>query len=343
MANKKYIGLNGKEVKKLNLDGSERINKYNLDGSISTESYNLDGSISTESYNLDGTIKLNKSNTFSSLWNVSSDGELVQLPISNSYTIDWGDGNQTVGQTSHTYLSQGEYIISVEGEISDWSFNNSGDKDKIVDIISYGNLVLNIKTFYGCQNLGDISATDEPKINNLNSIFRNAKNMTANSSMSRWNIGDTTTLLRLFDGAELFNEDISGWNTSEVNSLSYAFNEAESFSSNIGVWDTGNVANMTSTFNGAISFNHDISSWNFSKVTSLVNFMANKSSENYSPSHYDALLNKWIKPVSQGGLNISRFSDLNIGMGTIKYTSAGEDARNELISRGFIISDGGII
>jgi surface protein len=87
-------------------------------------------------------------------------------------------------------------------------------------------------------------------------------------------------------------------------------------------------------FNNATSFNQDISGWDVSSVTEMGSFMYGKSTADYD--YYDDLLNAWSLLTLQ--------NDINWGMGTIEYTSAGAAARTSIISNySWTITDGGEI
>lgn len=104
-------------------------------------------------------------------------------------------------------------------------------------------------------------------------------------------------------------------------------------------WDVSSVIRMNSTFQNA-SLNQDISAWNFNVNVQLDNFMAGKAPANYNAAYYDNLLNKWANTfIGKGRTQTNK----KIGMGTIKYTSAGASARAALVADGWTITDGGQI
>jgi len=110
-------------------------------------------------------------------WTVSGDAtaRTITLPLINTRTegalaynctVDWGDGSATSNVTAyndaaraHTYASNGTYQVNIIGTCEGWSFNNAGDKLKIVRVINWGTAgVFNgfkyLKgAFYGCTNL----------------------------------------------------------------------------------------------------------------------------------------------------------------------------------------------
>lgn len=252
---------------------------------------------------------------FTSVWTTTTPNEIIELPMSDSLRVDWGDGEITDGATSHTYAIANTYTIRINGRIDTYSNvgGGSASKDKIQIVEKFGSLLISGQFMYGCTNM-DITATDIPRINSLYFAFRNCNSLVGNSSMNNWNLSDTTRLDYAFFRCYLFNQDISSWDTSSVTHMDFMFRETT-------------------------AFNQDISSWDFSSVTSISNFMFGKTFNNYNASFYDNLLIKWDNSV--GGLVFSNMTNVNIGMGSIKYTTVGATARASLVSKGFVVSDGG--
>jgi hypothetical protein len=92
---------------------------------------------------------------------------------------------------------------------------------------------------------------------------------------------------------------------------------------------------MVSMFRGAETFNQDISTWVISSVGDLTDFMAGKTSSDYSTTNYDALLNAWSLLTVQ--------ANVTADFGTIQYTSSGEAGRDILtnLTNNWTINDGG--
>ena len=65
----------------------------------------------------------------------------------------------------------------------------------------------------------------------------------------------------------------------------------------------------------------------------MTRFMQGKSSANYNAAYYDRLL----IVLDAGGQ-----TGVTLGMGSIKHTSAGLAAKNNLIAKGWTITDGGV-
>jgi hypothetical protein len=74
----------------------------------------------------------------------SSTATQVRLPLESSGTynfkVDWGDGSASTittwndVNTIHTYAAAGTYTLTIVGTITGFRFNNSGDREKIINI-----------------------------------------------------------------------------------------------------------------------------------------------------------------------------------------------------------------
>ena len=228
---------------------------------------------------------------FESTWDTtntsfgSSLANQIQLPLEVSGTynffVDWGDGNSdtiTVWNdplTLHTYTTPGVYIIKIYGQIEGWRFNNTGDRNKLLSITSWGQdfrLGNNTAYFYGCTNL-DLSSVQD--ILNLQgtttiaSMFRDCTSLTTVNNMELWDTSLITIMSSTFVNTTSFNQPIDSWDTSNVILMNGMFGFAISFNQPIGSWDTSSVTSMGSMFFGAISFNQPIGSWDTSSVTAM--------------------------------------------------------------------------
>ena len=245
-----------------------------------------------------------------------------QLPLTTStglnIVVDWGDAStstitsHTDPAVTHTYASPDIYSISITGTLPGFKFNFSGDRQKILNISSWG--VLDITTngaFNGCINL-TCSATDAPTIS-------------------------TTDLSQTFATCTNFNGAIGNWDVSGVTNMAAMFVGTAAFNQNIGTWDTSAVTNMFRMFRGATAFNQDISAWDVSQVSNFVQFMTGKTFSNYDAANLDAIYNVWS--LNPSGLQYG----ITIYFNTIKYTAAGQTGKDDLIfNYGWTVIDGGI-
>jgi len=184
---------------------------------------------------------------FVSVWNTSetypgsSLNNQIKLPLESSgtynFNITWGDGNNSTitswnqSEVTHTYSTQGEYTLKINGTIVGFRFNNGGDARKILNIESWGPLRVgnNGGYFYGAINL---------KFNGTDTL----------------NLTGTTNLTHMFHLALLFNGDISNWDTSQVIDMGSMFYNATSFNQNISMWCVTNVGSSHTDFDTGAGF-----------------------------------------------------------------------------------------
>ena len=175
---------------------------------------------------------------FISEWNTSlissgsSNNSQVKLPLllggNYNFAIEWGDGFEDVitsyiqAETTHTYKTNGTYIITINGTISGWQFDNSGDKFKMLDILQWGSFSLGNQgsSFYGASNLV-ISTSDTLNltgITNLNSSFRES-GIGSSGNLNAWDVSQVTNMEAMFQNALNFDQALYSWNISSVTSM----------------------------------------------------------------------------------------------------------------------------
>jgi surface protein len=102
-------------------------------------------------------------------------------------------------------------------------FNSGGDKDKLLEIRNWGDVVWSTmnRAFRGCSNLGSEQAHDVPDLSSMNDMsqaFRFASSF--NQDISQWDVSNITNMALMFQGATAFNQDISEWDVSNVTNMS---------------------------------------------------------------------------------------------------------------------------
>jgi len=136
-------------------------------------------------------------------------------------TVNWGDGNVSTlittyndAQWTHTYASIGTYTVYISGVFNGISFNNTGDKAKILNISNWGtgfNLGNEGNNFYDCTNL-TITATDSPSligVTTLTHAFRECFLLTTVPGINSWNTSNISIMALMFANCTLWDEDIS--------------------------------------------------------------------------------------------------------------------------------------
>ena len=216
---------------------------------------------------------------FRSTWVISGSGVTITLPLVEDYnynfTVDWGDGSSSEITAhddldkTHTYEDSGDYNLVIEGLLEAWSFNDVGDKNKILSVESFGDLgYKNLSgAFYGCANLSTFKGGFTSSVTNMFDMFFNAKKV--NPDVRGWDVSSVTNMSGMFAGTSEANPDVRGWDVSSVTDMSYMFAGARSADPDVRGWDVSSVTNMIGMFNGTTIANPDVSGWNVSNVTDM--------------------------------------------------------------------------
>ena len=225
-------------------------------------------------------------------------------------TIHWGDGNSDIittwnqSETTHTYAVEGVYNITVDGVVNGFQYNNSGDKLKQLDITNWGEFnCLLTSVFWGCNNLTSL-AEDIGWINSL----VNGNNMFRDNSLTSLPIGMELPLLT--DGVFMFFRN-SITNLPSGMSLPLLIDGNSMFRNN-SLTSLPDVMELpVLTIGNNMFLNNTINTTRYSQL--LIDL------ENLNPND-----------------NVTFYG------GNSKYNLAGEIARDALIARGWIITDGGL-
>ena len=223
------------------------------------------------------------SNSFVSVWETSSDNEIIHFPLDSGwvfdFTIDWWDGStEDFGLSygwslSHTYASAGRYIITIDWVFDGLSFRSANPQItavKLMEIQQWGDVKLWVywAQFKGAENVV-FTAQDQIDTSNvliMTEAFDNAINF--NSDIWYWDTSQVTHMSSMFYSTS-FNQDIRDWDTSKVRRMNFMFRNNPEFNQDIGGWDTGEVERIEFMFEDAIAFNQDIWDWDTGEVTNM--------------------------------------------------------------------------
>lgn len=284
-----------------------------------------------------------------------------------NFLVDWGDGqfsritSQAQATVPHTYATPGVYTINfykpkgVTTILSPRYENYPNETNKLLKVLRWGQFNNTRGAFQGCVNLDLVEVEGTPIFNgNAESNFRNCTNITTIKGLN--SIIFSGAFIQVFYGCVNFNQACT-LNVTSATSTTHVFYGCSKLNSQViinapntitlqsffqncttlnvlPIFNTPNVTNVSDMFNGCTAFNKDVSTMlDWSKVTNMTRFMFGKSSANYSATYYDKLL----IALDAGGQ-----SNVTLGMGTIKHTSAGLAAKNNLIAKGWTITDGGV-
>ncbi|GAA4237345.1 hypothetical protein GCM10022291_23930 [Postechiella marina] len=265
-------------------------------------------------------ISLFSQTEFISTWKTSnistgsSANNAVRIPTNPAYTtynynINWGDGNtdsNVTGDITHTYASSGTYTIEISGDFPSIYFNNSGDVEKIIEILSWGNIQWQSmeNAFYGCTNL-NFDAIDSPDLSqatSLKNMFRDATSFTG--IVNDWDVSTITDISGIFSNCNIFNRPVDNWTTNSVTDMSETFKNT-AFNQPLDNWNTASVTNMKDMLYACVNFNQNINNWNVGKVTDMSGmFIACR--------RFNQPLNNWnVSQVTDMSLMFFRTNDFN--------------------------------
>jgi surface protein len=313
-------------------------------------------------------------NPFITVWKTDNLGasanNQITIPTTGTgynYNIYWEDTsnvaindsilNLTSG-TIITFPTAGVYRVKISGSFPRIWFNNTGDRQKIIDVEQWGDIIWSSmqSAFSGCNNL-DVSATDTLTLPpNCFGMFSNCSLLIGNSSFNTWDTQNVTDMSVMYYNATIFNQDIGNWNTSNVTDMGSMFWGASSFNQDIGNWNTGNVTRMEYMFWEASAFNQDIGGWDTQNVTSMIWMFNGSSSFNQNIGTW--LLNANVNlsgMLNNSGMDCNNYSATLVGwynnnpsltnrtlgaVGKRYIVSISNTARTALISNGWnIIGD----
>ena len=212
----------------------------------------------------------------------SSTSTQFKLPLVSSGTlnavVNWGDGTSSTittwnqAEVTHTYATAGSYDVRITGVLKGWRFNNGGDKLKILNIINWSGLTIDVSAgFYGCTNL-TCSALDAPSITStsLAQYFESCPSLV--DGLSKWNVSSVTNMFNMFASnysAISYTGDLSNWDTSNVTSFQRIFYFHTKFNNaSIINWDVSSCSNFNDMFRDTL-FNQNISNWTINTSTGV--------------------------------------------------------------------------
>ena len=112
---------------------------------------------------------------------------------------------------THAYAAPGEYRVAIWGDMGQFGFGKcdwgkEDNRKKLVDIVQWGcvQLTQTGHQFYGCRNLGRLSARDVPDlrgVTNMEYMFAGASSFQAD--LSAWDVSGVTNMEGMFDWAAL--------------------------------------------------------------------------------------------------------------------------------------------
>ena len=238
--------------------------------------------------------------SFRSTWKTSANNETITLPLVDdaaytyNFTVDWRDDTAISTITSfddaaktHTYETAGDHDIVIKGTLEAWSFNNAGDKNKILSVESFGDLgYKNLSgAFQGCTNLTAFEGGITSDVTDMSFMFASTNNATPD--VSSWNVSSVTNMASMFSGALMATPYVNDWDVSAVTDMNIMFGSALKAIPYVSNWDVSSVTNMSGMFFSAVSADPDVSSWVVSSVTDMASMFLSAINANPDMSSWN--------------------------------------------------------
>lgn len=206
------------------------------------------------------------------------------------------------------------YVAESNINVSNWDFSQIDSMQFFFE--GANNSVID------CDNWNTSSITD------MNNLLNNASNVHIKSKS--WDMSSVSTVFGMFREAKDIVIDTTDWDTSSFSSISL-FYRAENIQLNTKFWNLSNVQSMNRLLNTATNISLDISQWQLPQVTT---FSRAFNDIHFSAEDYESfLINLNLHNQQAGGV-------LDISHAQYCSTDA-ENARSQLIARGWIINDAG--
>ena len=285
--------------------------------------------------------------------------------VAGTFTVDWGDGNTTVGSITHTYISQSVYDVQIAAtRITHFGVlsPDSATAECLTAVLSWGDIQLTDLSyaFFLAYNLTSVPSTLPTDINGSAQItqFSNAfeycvvfnsaavttwnvesvvdmstmfYNCTVfNQPLNSWSVGNVLNMNNMFISCTAFNQPLNSWDVSKVTTMSNMFYDCTAFNQPLNSWDVSQVTAMINMFNTCASFNQPLYSWNVSKVTNMTEMF-------YRCTVFNQDLSSWTVSLVE---NMNRMFD-NTALSTFNYSQiligwsllSTLDVSNELTAR----------
>ncbi len=199
--------------------------------------------------------------------------------VAGTFTVDWGDGNTTVGSITHTYVSQNVYDVQIAAtRITHFGVESpdSSTAECLTAVLSWGDIQLTDLSyaFFTAYNLTSVPSTLPTDINGSAQItqFSNAFEYCVvfnSAAVTTWNVESVVDMSRMFYNCLVFNQPLNSWSVGNVLDMNNMFASCIAFNQPLNSWDVGKVTSMSAMFVSCTAFNQPLNSWDVGKVTSM--------------------------------------------------------------------------
>jgi surface protein len=183
-----------------------------------------------------------------SRWDVSSVTDFSHLFEKNAaFESDLSKWQVGKGEDFSFMFAEADAFSS---DLSEWDTSNALTLDSM---------------FYECSNFrSNLNWWNTAKVKTMESTFDGAE--VFNSPLA-WNVGQVTTMRRMFRSTGMMDTDFSSWNVEKVFDMSEMFHTAVSFRGvGLELWKTSSVIFMTAAFKDTWNFNGELGDWDVRNV-----------------------------------------------------------------------------
>ena len=201
------------------------------------------------------------------------------VPITESYSVNWGDGTTEYFSPdsdytkTHTYARPGNYLVRIRGVKAVGS-----PRLGVTRWYAFGKDVVQVSNIWGTDN-GDLTTNPEipdylpSQVRTFAFTFRRLTNF--NRSVNNWDVSNITSFNGMFTLCSNYNQPMNNWDTGNAVSFGYMFEYCGKFNQDITMWDTSKVEIFTSMFRSPTSqpgevpvfggrFNQNLNNWDVS-------------------------------------------------------------------------------
>lgn len=211
--------------------------------------------------NLYSIYYIGSTDNFVSTWKTNINNETITLPLVEGYdydfVVDWGDGSSSIitsyndSDVTHSYLADDTYTITISGKLEAFSFNNSGDKDKLIHITDLGDMGWKDLSgaFYGASNLQTFTGGVTSNVTSMKNMFADCPSLTTinMTSLDTSNVLSMSGMFKNLTGVDEL--ELSNFDTSNVQDMSFMFYGANDINQlNVDQFNTSSVTKMNSMF-----------------------------------------------------------------------------------------------
>ncbi|TXE18605.1 hypothetical protein ES692_06060 [Psychroserpens burtonensis] len=194
----------------------------------------------------------------------------IQPAFFYNYNVKTSDGQDINNASTITFPSPGTYDIKITGTFPTILFANGGDKNKLLDIKQWGNIVWSTLTssFQGCFSLGDVSATDTPDLSTATKITGTFRGSSLTSiNFNDWDVSNIDDVNQFLLDTDFLDVSFSNWSVHQIRTFTNFARDIGMSTSNYDATLVGWEANIQSVYPSGAGYPNGSYAVNFRGVT----------------------------------------------------------------------------